>query len=86
MSLDEEDTEVIMSEGIIRLCEDLDIDVASDVEILYLAWKCKAAKGAQLTREEFMTGMLALGCVFHSICSFKRCLTTSTVAAILLKG
>ncbi len=74
---------MIMSEGIVRLCEDLDIDVASDVEILYFAWKCKAAKGAQMTREEFMTGMLTLGYIFTSLCS-NFCLTTA-VAAIQLK-
>ena len=59
---DVDDTEeVINSDGIISLCEELGIDASCDIEILYFAWKCSATSCEQWTKQEFMNGMKRLG-------------------------
>mmetsp|Transcript_9610 Transcript_9610/g.23293 ORF Transcript_9610/g.23293 Transcript_9610/m.23293 type:complete len:234 (+) Transcript_9610:188-889(+) len=54
---DEDDPTVIEMDGIVKLCEQLDIDPESDVRILVLLWKLGSKeKPAQITKEEFMGG------------------------------
>ncbi|KAK8513589.1 hypothetical protein V6N13_002323 [Hibiscus sabdariffa] len=51
---------MIDPEGIEALCADLGVDY-TDVRILMLAWKLKSEKQGYFTREEWQTGLKALG-------------------------
>ena len=50
------------ADGLVAFCERLGVDPAADVEILVLTWKCRASQQACLTREEFVSGLTAVGC------------------------
>lgn len=62
MSLaDEDDPEIISSEGIGKFADNLEIDAAADVRILVLLWKLGAkSKPGSISNEEFMSGMVSL--------------------------
>mmetsp|Transcript_10112 Transcript_10112/g.10200 ORF Transcript_10112/g.10200 Transcript_10112/m.10200 type:complete len:224 (-) Transcript_10112:633-1304(-) len=59
---DPDDPDCMTMEGIGKLCEDLGIDPQSDVRILVLLWRLGAVSTpGQISKEEFMTGMRAMG-------------------------
>ena len=53
--------EVMLADGVCRLCEDLRVD-PGDVSLLVLAWHCRAAAMCEFSRAEFCAGLAALGC------------------------
>lgn len=59
-ALDPTDDDKIMAEGIGRFCEDLKLD-PTNLRVLLIAWKFKAATQCEFTRKEFTDGMLELG-------------------------
>ncbi len=60
MSVD--DDKSILVDGMIKLCTDLDVS-PSDIAVLVLAWKFKAATACVFTTEEFDGGMERIGSV-----------------------
>lgn len=58
---DPSDPSKIGTDGVIRLLEDLHLDPAS-VLVLIFAWKLKAATQCEFSKEEFVKGMTELGC------------------------
>eukprot|EP00041_Stephanoeca_diplocostata_P003647 m.36552 g.36552 ORF g.36552 m.36552 type:complete len:261 (-) comp14501_c0_seq1:96-878(-) len=57
-----QDTEdAIQIDGMIKLCSDLKVD-PSDIAMLMMAWKFKAATSCVFTRKEFTEGMQMTGC------------------------
>ena len=54
--------ENIGAEGIFSMCDQLGIDAEADVEVLLIAWKCGCGAMGTITKDEFLTGMTAMGC------------------------
>ena len=54
-------SDAILADGVGRLCEDLGVD-PGDVAVLVLAFHFKAARMCEFSKEEWRTGMKALGC------------------------
>ena len=48
-------------DGIEQLCNDIGIDMLTDIVILIIAWKCNATTMGVFTREEFHRGMSSIG-------------------------
>jgi len=48
-------------DGVVRLLEDLKLDPASRL-VLLMAWKFQAAAQCEFSRDEFVNGMIDLGC------------------------
>ena len=67
------ETDIILADGISRLCEDLGVDPA-DIVLLVLSWHMNAATMCEYTKEEFTTGLIRLGC--DSLAKLKACLPT----------
>ena len=64
---DENDPTVATMDGIVVLCEQLDLDPFEDIRVLVLLYKLGAKeKPAQISKEEFVTG-----CVEHNITSIE---------------
>lgn len=57
----EEDEDVMTAEGVISMCESLELDPSGDVEVLIIAHLFNAEAGARFTRAEFVEGMTRLG-------------------------
>lgn len=58
---DEDDTEAAGMEGIVKLCEHLDLDPFEDIRVLVLLWKLGSKeKPAQISKEEFIEGCCKL--------------------------
>ena len=55
------DSELILADGVGRLCEDLGVD-PSDLAVLVLAFHFKAARMCEFTKDEWRAGMVALAC------------------------
>ncbi|XP_061996414.1 uncharacterized protein LOC133714308 [Rosa rugosa] len=51
--------EMIMAEGISRLCTDLDVD-PQDIVMLVMSWHMKAATMCEFSKQEFFNGLKAL--------------------------
>jgi DCN1-like protein 1/2 len=47
-------------EGVVKFLEDLQLDPSSRL-VLILAWKFRAAKQCEFSKEEFVTGMMVTG-------------------------
>jgi len=58
---DPNESNKITAAGMVRLLDDLSLPHDSR-QVLILAWKLKAAEQCEFTREEFLTGLTALGC------------------------
>uniref|UniRef100_A0A8C1HDE9 DCN1-like protein n=1 Tax=Cyprinus carpio carpio TaxID=630221 RepID=A0A8C1HDE9_CYPCA len=58
---DPHDESKISIDGIQQFCDDLLLDPVS-VSVLIVAWKFRAATQCEFSREEFLDGMLQLGC------------------------
>ena len=56
---DRENKKNITVDGVIQLCEDLELDPSSR-EILILAWQCKCKAQATITKDEFRQGMASI--------------------------
>ncbi|XP_078430027.1 uncharacterized protein LOC144702040 [Wolffia australiana] len=56
----EPDSDVILANGIERLCQELQVD-PQDIVMLVLSWRMKAAAMCEFTRHEFTWGLEALG-------------------------
>ncbi len=54
-------SDCILAEGVCTLCEDLAVD-PGDVAMLVLAYHFKAARMCEFSKDEWFTGMAALGC------------------------
>eukprot|EP01046_Picozoa_sp_COSAG06_P117261 COSAG06_NODE_64314_length_260_cov_0.484472_1_plen_81_part_01 len=52
--------ELVGVDGVIKLCEDLGVG-EEDVVMLVIAWLLKAAKMAEFTKEEWVSGFSRLG-------------------------
>lgn len=64
----------IDSNGLMKLCEGLGIDPATDVTILLIVWKCECRQYGVITKAEFLKGMEALHA--DSLNSLKNRLST----------
>jgi hypothetical protein len=51
----------LSTDGVLKLCADLDIDPETDVRILCFAFRCKCAELGRFTTEEFSRGLEAIG-------------------------
>jgi len=69
---------IITVDGVIQLCEDLDLDPSSR-EILILAWQCACSAQANITKDEFKSGMSKI--FDHNL--QKSSLTTDNISAKL---
>lgn len=58
---DPNEPEKITADGILKFLDDLGLTPESKL-VLIIAWKFKAATQCEFTREEFMNGMMELGC------------------------
>ena len=68
---DAEDPEWMMGEGLEKLCTEMEVDAATDVRALALAWKLKSGeKPGAIRKSEFVAGMQALRS--DSIAELKR--------------
>mmetsp|Transcript_2760 Transcript_2760/g.5249 ORF Transcript_2760/g.5249 Transcript_2760/m.5249 type:complete len:231 (+) Transcript_2760:96-788(+) len=58
---DEDDPTVAGMDGIVKLCEKLDLDPLEDIRVLVLLWKLGSKeKPAQISKEEFISGCYKL--------------------------
>ena len=58
---EEDDPEAMGMDGIVKLCEHLDLDPFEDIRVLVLLWKLGSKeKPAQISKEEFITGCYKL--------------------------
>ncbi len=58
---DEDDPTVAGMDGIVKLCEHLDLDPFEDIRVLVLLWKLGSKeKPAQISKEEFLSGCCTL--------------------------
>ena len=62
---DPNDADAIGIDGVMALCEDLEVD-PSDIATLVLAYKFEAEESGRFTKKEFTEGMTKLGCVLVS--------------------
>lgn len=54
---DEDDSDSMSMDGIVKLCEELEIDPSTDVRVLVLMWKLGAtSKPGTMSRKEFLEG------------------------------
>jgi hypothetical protein len=54
---DEDDPTVAGMDGIVKLCEQMDLDPLEDIRVLVLLWKMGSkAKPGEITKEEFLSG------------------------------
>lgn len=53
------ESDLILVDGITRLCEDLDVP-PEDISLLAFSWHCKAAAMCEFTKEEFLGGFRSL--------------------------
>jgi len=53
--------DLILADGVSRLCDDLEVDPA-DVVLLVLSWHMNAATMCEFSRDEFINGLASLGC------------------------
>ena len=52
-------------DGVMKFLEDLNLSPESRT-VLLIAWKFKAATQCEFTKDEFVTGMMELGCVLYA--------------------
>ncbi|GAX81392.1 hypothetical protein CEUSTIGMA_g8823.t1 [Chlamydomonas eustigma] len=60
-SYKEKDGDTIQAEGVVRFCEDLDLD-PSDIVMLIISYYMGAAVMCEFSKEEFTGGMVKMGC------------------------
>ena len=58
---DQSEPEKIGMEGVVKFLEDLQLDATSRT-VLIIAWKFKAQQQCEFSKEEFLGGMIELGC------------------------
>jgi len=58
---DPQENDKITMDGVVRLLEDLKLDPGSKL-VLLMAWKFQAAAQCEFSRDEFVNGMIDLGC------------------------
>ena len=58
---DQSEPEKIGMEGVVKFLEDLQLDPTSRT-VLIIAWKFKAQQQCEFSKEEFLGGMIELGC------------------------
>ena len=58
---DPSEPEKIGMEGVVKFLDDLQLDATSRT-VLIIAWKFKAQQQCEFSREEFLGGMIELGC------------------------
>lgn len=57
------DDEKMTVDGVLRFLDDLQLNPESKT-VLILAWKFKARTQCEFSKDEFITGMTEMGCVF----------------------
>ncbi|KAL0353381.1 UNVERIFIED_CONTAM: DCN1-like protein 1 [Sesamum angustifolium] len=60
LSLEDDSVDIILADGITRLCDDIQVD-PQDIVMLVLAWHMKASTMGQFSKQELVDGFESLG-------------------------